>query len=70
MKVVLSVSDTDTGYPTELDVLQELLPSCEGSINFAKSNRISKEKQKDVQNLMKYFEIPEGAQDFYKDNFE
>ena len=71
-KVVLSVSDTYTGYPTELDVLKP--KNCSQVVKEAsilpKSNRISKEKQKDVQNLMKYFEILEGAQEFDKDIFE
>ena len=35
-----------------------------------KKNAMSKEKKKDVSALLKYFEIPEDAKDFYADVLE
>ncbi|PSN41467.1 hypothetical protein C0J52_26373 [Blattella germanica] len=71
-KVLLSVSDTYSGSPVEVQVLKSR--NCSQEVKKAatlqKRNMVSKEKKKDVLKLMKHFEIPEGAEEFYKDIVE
>lgn len=71
-KKTIDVSSSYDGYPTySISVLKrgsslnaldkmDILPT----INYVKAP-----KQKDVKNLMRFFVVPEGAKEFYTNNF-
>ncbi|PSN40103.1 hypothetical protein C0J52_06414 [Blattella germanica] len=68
--VTVSVRNTYFAHNTEVEVLkkkQNIYKIMKEAPVMHKQNMVSKEKKKDVTNLLKYFEVPADSMDFYQD---
>ena len=70
--IIVSVQSSYFGDPVEVEVLRRkpCYRTMLSSSVLPKQNMVSKEKKKDVSTLLKYFEVPDDAKDFYKDVLE
>jgi len=69
----VGISATYGGLLDKIEVVKrnsKLLSMTDNLIQLPKTNHIKLPKQKDVKNLMRFFEVPQHAKQFYEDIFQ
>lgn len=68
----LGISQTYDGTPIQISILKRNanLSTLNNKEKLPKLNHVKPAKQKDVENLMRFFNVPDDAKDFYHDIFQ